>query len=50
MIEYEANMEYTIETDRETVGGVGGRFALRVRGESADAVSYASCYGSEVLP
>ena len=41
-----------IETNRKAtvgaaVGGAGGRLALCVRGENADAVCDVSCYGTE---
>ena len=46
------NMESAIEAERKAAGGAavgcaGGRIALCVRGESADAVTYASYYGTE---
>ena len=45
-------MHRATETIRKAAGGaergvVSGRFALCVRGESADAVTYTLCYGTE---
>ena len=45
-------MERAGHIEREAAGGAavgcaGGRFALCVRGESADAVTYTLCYGTE---